>query len=418
MKQSLKLLAQGLLVSLPVASFTAAETITVWAWDPNFNIDIMNRAAKIYQEKNPKVKFEIVDFAKADVEQKLLTNLASGVTSNLPDIVLIEDYNAQKYLQAFPGSFADLTKKFDYSDFAPYKVELMSVDGKVYGVPFDSGVAGMFYRTDIIEKAGYSGKDLHNITWDRFVEIGKDVKAKTGVDMISYDAADSGALRIMLNSSGSWYFDENGRPDVQTPAMEASLEAWKKLYQSGTMRISNGWGDWVSGFQQGEVATVVTGVWIIGSIKSAADQAGKWAVAPAPRLDMAGSVNASNLGGSSWYILDSSKEKKEAIKFMEATFGSDSDFYQQILVNNGAVGSYLPSQKVGAYAEADAFFGGQKVFADFSDWMKKIPAVSYGMYTYEVSDAITAQMPAVVDESKSIKDALKAAQAQSASQIQ
>jgi len=124
------------------------------------------------------VTFEIVDLAKADVEQKLHINLASGVTAGLPDIVLIEDYNAQKYLQSYPGAFADLTDKIKFSDFANYKVGLMTLDGKVYGVPFDSGVSGLFYRTDYLEKAGYKSEDLNNITWDKFIEIGKRLKRR------------------------------------------------------------------------------------------------------------------------------------------------------------------------------------------------------------------------------------------------
>jgi len=118
--------------------------------------------------------------AKADVEQKLNTILASGVKTGLPEIVLIEDYNAQKYLQSYPGSFADLTKEFNYKEFANYKVKLMTLNDKVYGVPFDSGVAGFFYRRDYLEQAGFKSADLENITWDRFIEIGKTVKAKTG----------------------------------------------------------------------------------------------------------------------------------------------------------------------------------------------------------------------------------------------
>lgn len=104
--------------------------ITIWAWDPNFNIAIMEKAKEIYLEDHPKVEIEIVDYAKGDLEQKLHTNLASGLTEGLPDIVLIEDYNAQKYLQSYPGSFEDLTDKLKYSDFAPYKVGLMTLDKK------------------------------------------------------------------------------------------------------------------------------------------------------------------------------------------------------------------------------------------------------------------------------------------------
>ena len=38
---------------------------------------------------------------------------------------------------------AEMTGKVDYSQFAPYKVDLMTMNGKTYGMPFDSGVAGM-----------------------------------------------------------------------------------------------------------------------------------------------------------------------------------------------------------------------------------------------------------------------------------
>ncbi|MGB9809933.1 MAG: ABC transporter substrate-binding protein, partial [Caldanaerobacter sp.] len=122
------------------------KKITVWCWDPNFNVAIMNDAKAIYTKEHPDVQIDVVEMAKADLEQKLNTVLASGVKEGLPDIVLIEDYNAQKYLQAYPGAFADLTDKIDYSKFAKYKVELMTLDGKIYGVPFDSGVTGLFYR--------------------------------------------------------------------------------------------------------------------------------------------------------------------------------------------------------------------------------------------------------------------------------
>ena len=119
------------------------QTVTIWAWDPNFNIAIMEKAKDIYRVDNPNVEFEIVDMAKGDLEQKLHTNLASGVTDDLPDIVLIEDYNAKKYLEAYPGSFEALTDKINYDNFVDYKVELMTIDGQVYGIPFDSGDAGM-----------------------------------------------------------------------------------------------------------------------------------------------------------------------------------------------------------------------------------------------------------------------------------
>jgi len=120
-KFSIILITLFVLVLLSIGGAQEKPKITIWAWDPNFNIPIMQEAAQRYKKINPNVDFDIVSMAKADVEQKLNTVLASGVKTNLPEIVLIEDYNAQKYLTSYPGAFADLTNHFNYKEFAPYK---------------------------------------------------------------------------------------------------------------------------------------------------------------------------------------------------------------------------------------------------------------------------------------------------------
>jgi lactose/L-arabinose transport system substrate-binding protein len=409
---------------LIVSSITYAETteksgkITIWSWDPNFNIPIMKEAAERYTKDNPKVTFEVVDLAKADVEQKLHINLASGVTGGLPDIALIEDYNAQKYLQSYPGSFADLTDKIKYSDFANYKVSLMTLDGKVYGVPFDSGVSGLFYRTDYIEKAGYKSEDLNNITWDKFIEIGKNVKEKTGKAMIGFDLNDGGLMRIMMQSAGKWYFDDKGNVNLSNnDALKEAVKTYKAIADSGIIKQTNGWNEWVAAFNNGDVASVITGVWIIGSVKADKASSGKWKVATTPRLNIDGAVNASNLGGSSWYVLENSKNKDLAIDFLNKIYAGDIDFYQKILTDRGAVGTYMPAQSSAAYSSEDAFFSGQKVYTDFSGWIKAIPAINYGIYAYEADAAIFTVMPDVYSGKISIEDALKKAEEQLKNQI-
>lgn len=425
--KKMKVAALIVLAMVSVAAFAGGskdaagagkKKLTIWAWDPNFNIAIMNEAKARYTAANPGVEIEVVDMAKADVEQKLLINLSSGVTDGLPDIVLIEDYNAEKYLASYPGSFANLTGKIDHSKFAPYKVRLMTVAGKTYGVPFDTGVAGTFYRKDILAEAGFSAKDLENITWDRFIEIGEAVQKKTGVAMCAFDPTDGGLVRVMLQSAGSWYFDKAGKPNlVGNPVMEAAITTYAKLIKSPATMKTSGWAEWVGSINSGKAATISTGVWIMGSVKAEAAQSGKWAVAPIPRLNVPGSVNASNLGGSSWYVLEKSKSKDTAIDFLNAIYAKDNDFYQKILINQGAVGSFAPSQSGTSYVAADPFFGGQKVFEDFAAWTNKIPAVEYGSYTYEADAAIAAILPSVY-KGESVPAALKIAQAQLVSQIQ
>ncbi|WP_176083683.1 extracellular solute-binding protein [Martelella sp. HB161492] len=401
------------------ATAAFAGEITVWCWDPNFNVAIMKEAGALYTAKHPDTTFNVVDFAKADVEQKLQTALASGTTQALPDIVLIEDYGAQKYLQSFPGAFAPMNDVVDYSGFAPYKVELMTLDDKVYGMPFDSGVTGMYYRSDYLAEAGFKPEDMQNITWDRFIEIGKEVEAKTGHKMTSIDLNDGGMTRIMMQSAGQWYFDDNGDLNIKdNAALKAALETQAKMANAGILYPATGWSNYVNAFTSGNTASVITGVWITGTIKAQTDQADKWRVAPIPSLaGVDGATHASNLGGSSWYVLSSSKEKDEAINFLNEIYGKDVDFYQKILTERGAVGSLLAARDGEAYKASDPFFGGEDVWQMFSQWLNDIPPVNYGIFTNELDTAVTANLQSLVD-GKPIDDVLGAIQQQAQYQIQ
>ncbi len=389
----LKLLAITLM-----ASFGAhATTITAWAWDPNFNIAALKEAAKVYKNDHPDFNLNIVESGKEDLEQKLHTTLASGVKSTLPDIVLIEDYNAQKYLNAYPGSFAPMQSVVNYKTFAPYKVEVMTIGKNIYGLPFDSGVAGLFYRRDLLKKAGITPKDLQNITWDKYIEIGKKVKQSTGVYMMGFDIQDTVFIHILMQSGGEWFFHSDGSLNiVHNKALKAALQTVKAIHDAKIVRPVSGWSDFVGSFNSGKVASVTSGVWMIGSIKSEQSQKGLWGVAPIPKLNLPGAVHASNQGGSSWYVLSQGKHPKEAIDFLNNTFGKDVNMYQKLLVNCGALSTYLPAKTGPAYQVKDDFFAGQTVYADFSQWVGQIPKVSYGMYTQEVDNALSALLPSLL----------------------
>ncbi len=272
-----------------LSSFAVAGEVKVWAWDPNFNVAIMNDAAEIYSQTHPDFSLVVEDSSKDSVVQKLHTSLSSGVTNALPDIVLIEDYNAQKFLHAYPNYFVPLNSYIDYTKFAPYKVELMTIDKNTYGVPFDSGVTGLFYRSDYIQSAGYTHENLVDITWDELIKIGVDVKAKTGKSLLSYDPNDASLIRVMMQSAGAWYFDENGQLNIKdNEALQAALKVIKDLHTNNVIRPITGWPDFVSSFNNGDVVTVPTGVWITATIKSQSSQSGKWQVAPIPKLEVKG----------------------------------------------------------------------------------------------------------------------------------
>lgn len=373
--------------------------LVAWCWDQSFNGAALKIAEELYKKDNPDFTLEIVDMSKTDLEQKLNTNLVSGVTTGLPDIILANDINIAKYINSYEGAFADLSGKINYDDFSKYKVDGVTIDGKQYAIPFDIGSAGMFYRSDYLEAAGFKPEDLENITWERYIEIGKVVKEKTGKDMLTVNPNEDTLIPIILNSAGSWFTTEDNKANfVGNKALVESLKVFKELSTSGIAKPVTGWSEFVGSFNNGDVATVISAVWQIPTIMDAKDQSGKWRVAPIPRLsNVDGAKNASNEGGSSWMVLESSKSKDLAVDFLAKTIGGNSDFYSEFLTNNGGVGSYTKAFTSDAYSKEIEFFGGQKVYQIFSEWSKEVPGITIGMYTQEAKDALKTEFSNIVN---------------------
>ena len=407
-------------ISMLTVTASMAAEVTVWCWDTNFNGAAMKEAAARYSATHPETTIKIDDsMQQEDIRQKLQTQLLAGDTTGLPDIVLIQDDVAQKYLQSFPGAFEPLSDSIDMTAFAPYKVAAATYDGKSYSLPFDSGVTGLFYRADYLKEAGYEADALQDLTWDKFIQIGKDVKAKTGHNLIALDLNGDGIIRVMMQSAGAWYFNADGSLNiVDNKPLKAALETYAKLFQADIVKPVAGWTEFTGAFTSGETAVALNGVWMTGTIKSQPDQSGKWGVAPIPKLEgIEGATGYSNEGGSSWYVLSSGPAKAEAIDFLKTVWATDVDFYQKILVGQGAFSTWLPASAGDAYKASDEFFGGQPVWANFSDWQSKIPSIDYGIYTAEVDAAVIAQLPSIT-QGGSVDDALKAIQEQAQQQMQ
>lgn len=123
---------------------------------------------------------------------------------------------------------------------------------------------------------------LADITWEELIDIGKAVKAKTGHPLLGVDINDAGAIRIMLQSVGKWYFTPDGQADIAgSPTFKAALETYARLLQATDIyKPVAGWNEYTGAFTSGEAAAVFTGVWMTATIK-AANMPGQWAVAPA-----------------------------------------------------------------------------------------------------------------------------------------
>lgn len=392
-----------------------AEELTIWAWDQNFNIPIMETAAEYYRKAgHENFKLNIVEVEENAVETKSITAFTSGVSEGMPDILLMGDYSAQSFLNNYEGKYADLTDAMDFSQFAPYKVKAYTVNDRVYGVPFDSGSAGIYYRKDYLEQAGFSEDDMKDLTWSQFVEIGKKVKEATGKYFVVFTPyKGTHYMQIALQSAGQWLTDSEGKPVFKdSPAIREMMEVIKEMYKADLIMPVDYWSaEGVGGIQKGDVAAHISAVWYIPTITSVADMEGKWGYTNIPKLETVDNATQySNIGGSSWVVLEDSKNKDLAIDFLKTVYAGNVDFYQQILKEQGAVATYIPSQSGEAYGEGVDYFGGACIYKDFAEWGSKVPEVDYGMYTNEACDALRTVTQDYFDDKMSLDDALTKAE--------
>lgn len=396
--------------------------ITAWAWDPAFNLAALEEAARVYAEANPdiNIELEIVEYSQPDIIQKLNAGLGAGSTNGLPNLVLIEDYRAQTFLQSYPGQFADLSSITDESKFSAHKLGSMYVDGVVYGVPFDNGAAVLYYRRDLFEQAGYTEEDMLTLTMEEYIVAGQKIMDETGVQLLTLDPNDVAQLRMMMLSAGTWYCESDGATPnfANNEALKYATELYVELLNSGLAKTISDWSQFVGAPNNGEVASVPTGCWFTPSITQAEDQAGLWGIAPFPSMEgVAGSVNASNLGGSSFYVLENVAGAAETIEFLGATFAGNDEMYEELLVNNGILPTYLPVFESDVFSVEVEYFNNQAIFEDISEWTTKIPSINYGIRTYEFEDIMKAELQNIL-AGIDIDTAFDNAQAQAEAQFQ
>jgi len=373
-------------------------TLTVWAWDPTFNIYALDEAAKIYNRDNPGVKVNVVETAWDDIQTKLTTLAQSQEFGELPDIFLMQNNAFQKNVINYPDLFADYSgTAVDFSQFPDSVAAYSTVDGVHYGLPFDNGTAVSALRTDVLQQAGYTLDDFTDITWSDYIAKGKDILAKTGKPLLSGQAGSSDMLMMLLQSAGASLFDADGKPTISgNETLKKAIAVYAELVKSGVFVEVNSWDEYIGTFVNGTVAGTINGVWILGSIQSAKDQAGKWGITNLPKLDgVDGATNYSANGGSSWAI-SSNANKDLAADFLASTFAGSTELYDTILPSSGALANWLPAGKSDVYAEPQDFFGGQKVFADVLDYAAKVPSNNTGAYYYEGRDAVSAALTKII----------------------
>lgn len=147
-------------VTLVVASFY--NTGSASGWD--------GLVAK-FQEKYPHVNVEVQETTGDEYMTKLVSQLASGTA---PDIIALENSSIARFvdnnlLMPLNDYFAKDTE-VSLDEYMPHLLDRYTVDGNVYGLPYDAQPSGMFFfNKGLFDEAGLAYPD-ETWTWDDMLE--------------------------------------------------------------------------------------------------------------------------------------------------------------------------------------------------------------------------------------------------------
>ncbi len=385
----------------------AGTTLTVAAFP---DIDrAVKEAAPQFKKLHPDVEIKVVSRAFVDHHNAMTTALSTG--SNLPDVVALELGFIGRF--ASSGGLADLSQP-PYSarqfqdKFArfTYPQATGSTSGLV-AIPTDIGPGALFYRKDILDKAGVTEADLTK-SWESYIEAGKKIKAATGAYLLPHVREIKDIyIRSNLSSGEGIYLDRNNKVLVDSPRFVKAFELAKAAREARLDAKLQQWSnEWTEAFKRGTLATEPMGAWLGGHLQNwiAPDSKGLWRAANLPN-------GAYASWGGTFYGIPKKAEHKELawefIKFMTLNKDIQLESFRKI----NAFPALVEAQNDKIFEEPIEYLGGQKARVMWRDAAAHIPAIDVNKYDPVAEEIVNSELDKVLNEGKDIKTALADAKA-------
>lgn len=318
-----------------------ADKTTITFWAIGAEGEQVSKLIPEFERQNPGIKVRVQQIPWTAAHEKLITAFAS---ETLPDVfqvgnTWVPEFEALGTVEPLDDYLIKSGVIRDTSFFEGI-LGTNEIDGKIYGIPWYVDTRVLFYRTDVIEKAGYSSPPK---TWDELYDLSKKIKAQNPgnyafflptnewLPFILFGIQNGSAL---LKNNDS-YGDFSGKP------FREAFEYLAKYYYDGLapkdmQAVMNIY----QAFTEAYFSMVITGPWNVTEMKNRlpAQMQNKWMTAPLPSPDSV-YPGYSLAGGSSIVINKNSGKKNLAWKFIEFLSSHEIQykFYNQV--------SALPSVK-------------------------------------------------------------------------
>ena len=282
----------------------------------------------IYEAMYPNVKLNMMDQNDVAVFRATLAAKGEGTPDILwPEIDMVQELGKSQVLLDVTDIVTPLK-----ADLSPGKAaECFIPSTKKYAAfPGDIATVGLFYRQDLLDKAGVTITD--DWSWDDFIVAGKAIKDKTGANSLvipTTGTADTALLwSFILNQMGGAITNADGtQVTLDDDKGVAAMEQMKRLFAAdiATDEIATT-ENYFAEIAAGNVAITPQAVWYRGfgiepNVTDETSGLGQWRVALLPSAG-AGTARTANYGGAAIASTIYTKHPEEVKNFMKLALGT------------------------------------------------------------------------------------------------
>ncbi|WP_406385654.1 ABC transporter substrate-binding protein [Streptomyces sp. NBC_01618] len=377
----------------------AKTTLNVWshAYGEAGTQQALTRYAKAFTKANPDIAVKVT-WTPGDYSAKLNATL---LTDSAPDVFEIGDFSESFARQ---GQIAQLDDIYGSakSDFNPGAREMVTVDGKLYGVKTLDDVMMLYFRKSVLSKAGITPP----ATFDALVDAAKALSSKKtkGLFVGQNGLGDSAILSVFSN--GGDLVTHDGKAAFGSAQAAEAVAGLKRLHDDKSLLLgfTTDWWD-PSALTQNVVPMQWGGLWSMPAIKTALGD--DFGVLPWPAFKSGGKP-AVRVGGWSTCVNAKGKHVEAAKKFVQWLWVQQTDLQTDW---SQSYGLHIPPRKSVAATASKLTQGPAKEAVEL--------AAKYGRnnpstWNKTVSDLFAAAAAKIVngqgDAEKLLADAAKRAQ--------
>jgi multiple sugar transport system substrate-binding protein len=320
-RQFLRFSATGLTLAaaLGCSAASAGDRSTLRIWAMGREGEVLSQLIPAFEKQHPDIHVEVQQIPWTAAHEKLLTAYVGEAT---PDIAMlgntwVPEFVALDALEPL-DSLAAHSRVVNRDDFFGGIWETNVVNGKTFGIPWYVDTRLIYYRTDLLTKAGYA---TFPTTWADWVAAMKKIKQQMSRNQfpLLMPTNEWPQPVIFALNVGSPILRDDGRYGAfEQPEFRRGFDFYMSLYRQGlaspvsTAQVSNLFQE----FQRGNIAMFISGPWLIGEMKNRLDSVTQrnWMTAPIPGPN---GLGVSLAGGSSLSLFAGSKHKKEAWLLIE-----------------------------------------------------------------------------------------------------